>query len=101
MDLNDTIDDENTLCIPSLNNIQPYQFEPMADMSSNATKCQKSRIILMSMDADHEEKESRDIRLDNLAWKEMLSSTFTNLFPLHIRSKLFSLCNLTKCKNKS
>lgn len=38
MDLNDTIDDEDTLCIPSLDNIQPYQFEPMAEMSSNATE---------------------------------------------------------------
>jgi hypothetical protein len=42
MDLNDTIDDEDTLCMPSLDNIQPYQFEPMSEMGSNATEMSES-----------------------------------------------------------
>ena len=90
--------------MPSLDNIQPYQFEPMAEMGSNATEM--SEISDHSdgfedVHADHEEEESRDIRLDNLAWQEMLFSTFTNLFPLHIWSKLFTLCILSKCENQS
>jgi hypothetical protein len=38
MDLNDTINDENALCIPSLDNIQAYQFEPMAEMMALINK---------------------------------------------------------------
>lgn len=75
----------------------------MAELSSNATEM--SEISDHSdgfedVHADNEEEESRGFRLDNLAWQQMFS-TFTNLFPLHTRSKLFSLCNLNKYKNKS
>ena len=78
MDLNDTIDDEDTLCIPSLDNIQPYQFEPMSEMGSNATEMSEisdHSDEFEDVHADHEEEESRDIRLDNLAWQEMLFSS--------------------------
>ena len=38
MDLNDTIDNEDALCMPSLVNIQSYQFEPMAEMMAFINK---------------------------------------------------------------
>ena len=38
MDLNDTIDNEDALFMPSLVNIQPYQFEPMAEMMAFINK---------------------------------------------------------------
>ena len=38
MDLNDTIDNEDALCMPSLVNIQSYQFEPMTEMMAFINK---------------------------------------------------------------
>jgi hypothetical protein len=52
MDLNDTIDDEDALCIPSLDNIQPYQFEPMA--------CRSEQNIVILFNRKHEACPEKD-----------------------------------------